>query len=183
MSGFKKFNSSDNISNSDSSYRGREGELTWDPNNGLRIHDGNTNGGNPVGGSFPINAGAGALHSFLFGGGSSDNNGKVLKQNNNIESEWGYADRVDTADNPINLDDQASTSWNDRSGMVVVTDHYNGSTYTWLVGGGGVAFVAGTNGGAPASCTMTFNGSYTLTNVSGSNRNFGVAWIVTRHNT
>ena len=47
MSNFKKFNSSDQ-----GRYRtdhvGREGELTWDTENGLRLHDGSTQGGNPV---------------------------------------------------------------------------------------------------------------------------------------
>ena len=181
MSNFKRFVSSDNTDNYDSGYVGREGELTWDSSNGLRLHDGYTSGGNSVGGG-SVPSGPGAIHTLAFGGGTSANNGKVLIQNVNIESEWGYPDRVDNADNAINLDDQASVSWGDRSGMVVVTDHWAGYTYTWIVGGGGVTLLGSTGGGS-ATCSMTFNGGYTLTNTSGTNRNFGVAWIVTRHNT
>ena len=182
MSQFKRFNASEN-DNWDTGFAHPEGTLTWDPDNGLRLHDGYTSGGNQVGGSFPINQGGGALNDFLFGGAGSNDNGKVLIQNTSLAAQWGYADRVDTADNAVNLDDQASISWNDRSGMVVVTDHYHGYTYTWIAGGGSVVLLGGTNGGSAATCTLTFNGSYTLTNVSGTNRNFGVAWVVTRHST
>ena len=182
MSQFRRFNSSDNT-NYDSSYVGKDGELTWDPSNGLRVHDGSTSGGNAVGGG-SVPSGAGAIHTMVFGGGSSANNGKVLIQNTNIESEWGYPDRVDNSSNAINLDDQATVAWGDRSGMIVVTDHYAGYTYTWIVGGGGVTYLGGTNGGASATCTLAFTGGqYTLTNTSGANRNFGFAWVVTRHNT
>lgn len=48
MSQFKRFNSSEN-NNYDSSARYPEGTLTWDPDNGLRIHDGNQNGGQQIG--------------------------------------------------------------------------------------------------------------------------------------
>jgi hypothetical protein len=48
MAQFKRFSGSES-ENYNSSYVGREGELTWDPNNGLRIHDGNESGGNPIG--------------------------------------------------------------------------------------------------------------------------------------
>ena len=41
MSQFKRFNSSDNANwNSGNTYP--EGILTWDSNNGLRLHDGST---------------------------------------------------------------------------------------------------------------------------------------------
>lgn len=35
----------------DASYVGENGELTWDTTNGLRLHDGSTQGGNVIGGS------------------------------------------------------------------------------------------------------------------------------------
>lgn len=47
MSQFKRFNASEN-DNYNSSDAYPEGTLTWDPSNGLRIHDGNTSGGNAV---------------------------------------------------------------------------------------------------------------------------------------
>lgn len=50
MSQFKRFNASENR-NWNSSDALEQGTLTWDPDNGLRIHDGNTSGGNAVGGS------------------------------------------------------------------------------------------------------------------------------------
>lgn len=50
MSQFKRFNASENGSyNSSDAYP--EGTLTWDPSNGLRIHDGSTSGGTVVGGN------------------------------------------------------------------------------------------------------------------------------------
>lgn len=49
MSQFKRFNSSEN-DNYDSYAAYPQGTLTWDQNNGLRLHDGNTGGGNAVGG-------------------------------------------------------------------------------------------------------------------------------------
>lgn len=49
MSQFKRFNTSDNT-NWSSSDAYPDGTLTWDPNNGLRLHDGNTSGGNSIGG-------------------------------------------------------------------------------------------------------------------------------------
>ena len=48
MAQFKRFSGSESESYN-SSYVGREGELTWDPDNGLRIHDGNQNGGQQIG--------------------------------------------------------------------------------------------------------------------------------------
>lgn len=48
MAQFKRFSGSES-QNYNSSYVGAEGELTWDPDNGLRIHDGNQNGGQPIG--------------------------------------------------------------------------------------------------------------------------------------
>lgn len=50
MAQFKRFNTSEN-DNYNSSDAYPEGTLTWDPSNGLRIHDGNTGGGNAVGGN------------------------------------------------------------------------------------------------------------------------------------
>jgi hypothetical protein len=47
MSQFKRFNASES-SNYNSSNANPEGTLTWDPSNALRIHDGNTSGGNAV---------------------------------------------------------------------------------------------------------------------------------------
>jgi hypothetical protein len=51
MSQFKRFNASEN-DNYNSSDAYPEGTLTWDPSNGLRIHDGNTSGGNTIGAGF-----------------------------------------------------------------------------------------------------------------------------------
>ena len=48
--GFKRF-SSGNTDYFNGSYVGENGELTWDSTNGLRLHDGNTEGGNTVGGT------------------------------------------------------------------------------------------------------------------------------------
>ena len=50
MSNFKKFNSSDQ-GRYNTNYVGREGEVTWDTENGLRLHDGSTEGGNPISGN------------------------------------------------------------------------------------------------------------------------------------
>ena len=58
MSQFKRFNASEN-NTFDSSAVYPEGTLTWDSDNGLRLHDNNTSGGNPVGGggtSLPADA-------------------------------------------------------------------------------------------------------------------------------
>ena len=48
MAQFKKFSASES-QNYDSGYVGTEGELTWDPTNGLRLHDGDQNGGRQIG--------------------------------------------------------------------------------------------------------------------------------------
>jgi len=49
MSQFKRFNASENNNfNTNDAYP--QGTLTWDPNNGLRVHDGSTGGGVAVGG-------------------------------------------------------------------------------------------------------------------------------------
>ncbi len=92
MAQFKRFNASENQSyNSDSAYP--EGTLTWDPSNGLRIHDGNTSGGNAVGGSSNWGDienkpyGSTAVHD-LMGGSSSAFNGYFLKQTSTGVSEW-----------------------------------------------------------------------------------------------
>ncbi len=48
MSQFKRFNASENKNyNTGDAYE--SGTLTWDPNNGLRLHDGGTSGGNQIG--------------------------------------------------------------------------------------------------------------------------------------
>lgn len=93
MSQFKKFNASEN-NNWDSWRAYPAGTLTWDPDNGLRLHDGSTGGGNQVGSSTVYwwdvqnkPNGASAIHD-LFGGGSSVNNGKVLTQTSTTTSDW-----------------------------------------------------------------------------------------------
>ena len=91
MAQFKRFSGSESESYN-SSYVGREGELTWDPDNGLRIHDGNQNGGNPVGISNFYDLtnrpfGNTAVHD-LIGGSSSDDNGKFLQQDSTGTSVW-----------------------------------------------------------------------------------------------
>jgi len=184
MSQFKRFNSSDNT-DYDSGSVYPEGTLTWDPNNGLRVHDGYTGGGNSPAGNIPN--GPGAIHTLVFGGGSSVNNGKVLIQNTNIESEWGYPDRIDTANTPIELAPNGTVGYTGLSGLMVVTDQWNGWTYAFLCGGGSVVKLGGTNtaaegGASPDTCTVTGSaGAYVLTNITDRTRNFGVAWVVTRH--
>ena len=93
MSQFKRFNTSD-AGNWDTSAAYPEGTLTWDPNNGLRIHDGNTYGGNSVGGGssnyYDLTnrpSGNTAVHD-LQGGSSSNYNGYFLKQISTGVSEW-----------------------------------------------------------------------------------------------
>lgn len=95
MAQFKRFNTSEN-DNYNSSDAFPEGTLTWDPSNGLRLHDGSTGGGNTVGGnSFSGNyndltnkpTGTTALHD-LIGGASSADNGKFLQQTSLGVSEW-----------------------------------------------------------------------------------------------
>lgn len=93
MAQFKRFNASEN-DNWDTGATYPEGTLTWDPDNGLRIHDGNTGGGNSIGG-FSGNFydlsnrpnGNTAVHD-LQGGSSSDYNGYFLKQTSTGVSEW-----------------------------------------------------------------------------------------------
>jgi len=46
MPQFKRFNASENDNYASDAYP--NGTLTWDPNNGLRLHDGSTSSGNPV---------------------------------------------------------------------------------------------------------------------------------------
>lgn len=95
MSQFKRFNASENT-DYDSGAVYPEGTLTWDPNNGLRLHDGSNGGGNPVGGSsFSGNYydlsnrpnGNTAVHD-LIGGASSSDNGKFLQQSSMGVSTW-----------------------------------------------------------------------------------------------
>ena len=92
MSQFKRFNTSENDNyNSGAAYP--QGTLTWDPDNGLRIHDGSTSGGNNVGGSSNFYdltnkpTGNTAVHD-LQGGSSSLLNGYFLKQTSIGVSEW-----------------------------------------------------------------------------------------------
>ena len=93
MSQFKRFNSSDNT-NWDTYASYPPGTLTWDPDNGLRVHDGSTGGGNSVGGFsgnfYDLNNrpnGNTAVHD-LQGGSSSLLNGYFLKQTSTGVSEW-----------------------------------------------------------------------------------------------
>ena len=91
MSQFKRFNASEHGSYSTETFP--EGTLTWDPNNGLRLHDGNTYGGNAVGGSSNFYdltnrpTGNTAVHD-LQGGSSSAYNGYFLKQISTGVSDW-----------------------------------------------------------------------------------------------
>jgi hypothetical protein len=91
MTQFKRFNTSENGNYSTDTFP--EGTLTWDPNNGLRLHDGNTYGGNSVGGSsnyYDLTnrpTGNTAVHD-LQGGSSSLLNGYFLKQISTGVSEW-----------------------------------------------------------------------------------------------
>jgi hypothetical protein len=55
MAQFKRFNASEN-DNYDTSAVYPSGTLTWDPDNGLRLHDGNTNGGVAIGGGGSLTA-------------------------------------------------------------------------------------------------------------------------------
>ena len=80
MSQFKRFNASENR-NWNSSDALEEGTLTWDPDNGLRIHDGYQNGGRQIGitsyqslNDLPTN-----LASIQSGG--SNNNRQFLRYN------------------------------------------------------------------------------------------------------
>ena len=74
-----------------------EGTLTWDNGNGLRLHDGSTEGGNPVGGFsgnfYDLNNrpnGNTAL-SDLIGGSGSNDNGKFYQQTSTGVTNWAYA--------------------------------------------------------------------------------------------
>ena len=97
MSQFKRFNTSEHGEwNSGAAYP--QGTLTWDPDNGLRIHDGSTSGGNPIGGGSSTvywgdienkPYGTTAVHD-LIGGSSSEDNGKFLKQNSLGNSIWAF---------------------------------------------------------------------------------------------
>jgi hypothetical protein len=92
MSQFKRFNSSDNT-NWDTYASYPPGTLTWNPDNGLRLHDGSTGGGSPVGGSSNFYdltnrpTGNTAVHD-LQGGSSSLLNGYFLQQTSTGVSEW-----------------------------------------------------------------------------------------------
>ena len=79
--GFKRF-SSGNTDYYRSNYIGPNGELTWDSDNGLRLHNGSTSGGNPV-----INANADGTITFpIVSGTDGDRNtllGPTIKMGNN----------------------------------------------------------------------------------------------------
>ena len=87
MSSFKRFNSSNNSTDYNGSEVFEEGTLTWDGGNGLRLHDGYTNGGNSVGGN--NYSGLSAIHDMVFSGGSSANNGRFIQQVNTNQVQWG----------------------------------------------------------------------------------------------
>jgi len=93
MAQFKRFNASEN-DNYNSSDAYPEGTLTWDPDNGLRIHDGNTSGGEQVGsgdvywGDIQNKPNGNTAVHDLIGGASSLDNGKYLKQTTTGVSEW-----------------------------------------------------------------------------------------------
>jgi hypothetical protein len=93
MTQFKRFNASEN-DNWDTNATYPAGTLTWDPDNGLRIHDGSSGGGSQIGGgdvywgdiqNKPY--GSTAVHD-LQGGSSSAYNGYFLKQTSTGVSEW-----------------------------------------------------------------------------------------------
>jgi hypothetical protein len=86
MSSFKRFNTSNNSTDYNGNEAFEEGTLTWDSGNGLRLHDGSTGGGNPVGGS--NYSGTSAIHDMVFGGGSSADNGKFIQQINTNQVQW-----------------------------------------------------------------------------------------------
>lgn len=73
MAQFKRFNASEN-DNYDSSSAFPEGTLTWDPSNGLRIHDGSTSGGNSVGGTSTGNVTFDGVKVIGAGSASGDGN-------------------------------------------------------------------------------------------------------------
>lgn len=91
MSQFKRFNASEHGNwNTNNAYP--PGTLTWDPDNGLRVHDGSTGGGNAVGSSnfYDLTnrpTGNTAVHD-LQGGSNSAYNGYFLKQTSTGVSEW-----------------------------------------------------------------------------------------------
>ena len=102
MSQFKRFDASEGR-NYNTSHAFPEGTLTWDPGNGLRIHDGYTASGNAVGitdysslNNRPY--GSSAIHDLL-GGGSSANDGMVLQQYNTNQVAWVKLDLGDLTDN------------------------------------------------------------------------------------
>ena len=103
MSQFKRFNASENT-NWDSGFAHPEGTLTWDPSNGLRLHDGYTSGGNAVGSSNFYDLtnrpnGSTAVHD-LSGGSSSDNNGMFLQQFATGQSTWAAGSYNSLTDKP-----------------------------------------------------------------------------------
>ena len=79
MAQFKRFNSSDNPTRSDTTAAYPTGTLTWDDVNGLRLHDGETLGGNAIGSG---GGGGGSIGSFGtdlgIGSGYAANNPAVL---------------------------------------------------------------------------------------------------------
>lgn len=97
MSQFKRFNTSENT-NWDTGFAHPEGTLTWDPDNGLRLHDGYTGGGNQVGGSIPY--GSSAVHSILLSSSSGGDNRKVVTQTSVGEAGWDFVSYNDLTDKP-----------------------------------------------------------------------------------
>lgn len=59
---FQRFTTSNNTNPWHSEYIGINGELTWDPQNGLRLHDGSTTGGVQVGGTSNISTFTNTVH-------------------------------------------------------------------------------------------------------------------------
>lgn len=103
MSQFKRFNASENT-NWDTNFAHPEGTLTWDPSNGLRLHDGYTSGGYAVGSSNYYDLsnrpnGSTAVHD-LIGGSSSDNNGMFLQQFATGQSTWSAVSYNSLTDKP-----------------------------------------------------------------------------------
>lgn len=80
MAQFKRFSGS--VSERyNSSYVGEEGELTWDPDNGLRIHDGNQNGGQQIGITSYNNLNDKPVNLATIQSGSNTNHRQFLRYN------------------------------------------------------------------------------------------------------
>jgi hypothetical protein len=133
MSQFKRFNASENRNWNDYDVY-PAGTLTWDPDNGLRIHDGNSGGGNPVGGSFDGNyyslnnrPNGDSAVSDLRGGSSSDDNGKYLRQYETGQSRWESISYNDLTNKPTILNITTvpnSLTANGIDGQMAFDDNY-----------------------------------------------------------